>query len=78
MAGRAGAGGRERPGVDRRLVLVGQFGATGGDHLVEVGDDLRRFLRGQLVAAHRYSSRQRLVRWLRRNRAAIAVGTTPR
>jgi serine/threonine protein kinase len=40
-----------------------------------LGDDLRRFLRGQLVAAHRYSPRQRLARWLRRNRAAIAVGT---
>jgi len=40
-----------------------------------LGDDLRRFLRGQLVAAHRYSRGQRLARWLRRNRAAIVVAT---
>jgi hypothetical protein len=35
--------------------------------------DLRRFLTGQLVAAHRYSRRQRLRRFARRHRAALVV-----
>jgi eukaryotic-like serine/threonine-protein kinase len=35
--------------------------------------DLRRFLTGQLVAAHRYSTRDRLRRFARRHRAALAV-----
>jgi eukaryotic-like serine/threonine-protein kinase len=36
--------------------------------------DLRRFLTGQLVAAHRYSARDRLRRFARRHRAALLVG----
>jgi len=35
--------------------------------------DLRRFLTGQLVAAHRYSPRDRIRRFARRHRAALAV-----
>ncbi len=41
-----------------------------------LGDDLRRFLRGQLVAAHVYSRRERLVRWMRRHRVPLAVAGT--
>jgi tetratricopeptide (TPR) repeat protein len=40
----------------------------------ELADDLRRFQAGQLVGAHRYSLRQLVLRWLRRHRAAVAVG----
>jgi tRNA A-37 threonylcarbamoyl transferase component Bud32/WD40 repeat protein len=39
----------------------------------ELAVDLRRFLAGQLVAAHDYSTRERIVRWLRRHRVAATV-----
>jgi hypothetical protein len=39
----------------------------------ELATELRRFLTGQLVAAHPYSRRERLVRFVRRHRAALAV-----
>ena len=39
-----------------------------------LGEDLRRFLAGQLVAAHRYTRRQRLARFARRHRGALGVG----
>nr|MBA2538571.1 serine/threonine protein kinase [Deltaproteobacteria bacterium] len=35
--------------------------------------DLRRFFAGQLVVAHDYSTRERLVRWLRKHRVAATV-----
>src|SRR5262249_4400098 len=35
--------------------------------------DLKRFQTGQLVAAHRYSRRELLSRWLRRHRTAVGV-----
>jgi hypothetical protein len=38
-----------------------------------LGEDVRRFTTGQLVAAHRYTRRQRLVRFARRHRAALSV-----
>ncbi|HEV7557225.1 MAG TPA: serine/threonine-protein kinase, partial [Kofleriaceae bacterium] len=41
----------------------------------ELADELRRFTAGQLVAAHRYTLGERIARWLRRHRAAVAVGT---
>ncbi len=40
----------------------------------EFADDLRRFQTGQLVAAHRYSARERLGRLLHRYRGPLAVG----
>jgi hypothetical protein len=40
-----------------------------------LAEDVRRFLAGQLVAAHRYTTRQRIGRTLRRHRAAFAVAT---
>jgi len=40
---------------------------------VELAGDLRRFSSGRLVAAHRYSPRQLLGRWIARHRAAVAV-----
>ncbi len=37
-------------------------------------EDLRRFSTGQLVASHRYSTRERLVRFIKRHRGAVAIG----
>ncbi len=38
-----------------------------------LGEDVRRFLTGQLVAAHRYTRRQRIARFAKRHRAALSV-----
>ncbi len=38
-----------------------------------LGEDLGRFLTGQLVAAHRYTPRQKLVRLARKHRGALSV-----
>jgi hypothetical protein len=38
-----------------------------------LGEDVRRFLSGQLVAAHRYTRRERLGRFAKRHRAALSV-----
>jgi len=40
----------------------------------ELADDLRRFLAGQLVVAHRYTPKEMLARFVRRHRAALSVG----
>jgi len=40
----------------------------------EFADDLRRFLTGQLVGAHHYSSRERVIRFVRKHRTAFGVG----
>src|SRR5262249_25899035 len=39
----------------------------------ELAEDLRRFLTGQMVSAHRYSSAVRARRWLRRHRGQAVV-----
>jgi hypothetical protein len=39
----------------------------------ELVEDLQRFLTGRLVAAHTYTARERLVRWVRHNRALVTV-----
>ncbi len=39
----------------------------------ELADDLRRYVTGQLVVVYRYGWRERAWRWLRRNRAPVAV-----
>jgi len=41
-----------------------------------LAEDLQRFLTGQLVASHHYSASERLVRFVRKNRALVAVTTT--
>jgi len=43
-------------------------------HGGELADDLRRFLTGQLVAAHHYDRTTLFLRWLKRNRAPVIVG----
>ena len=39
----------------------------------ELASDLRRFMTGQLVLAHHYTRRQRLARFVSRNRAGVAI-----
>ena len=39
----------------------------------ELAEDLQRFLTGQLVASHHYSTRERIFRFIRRNRAPVAI-----
>jgi hypothetical protein len=40
-----------------------------------LAEDLQRFLTGQLVASHHYSRRERLVRFVRKNRSLVGVTT---
>ncbi len=40
----------------------------------ELASDLRRFLAGQLVAAHDYSAAERLAKFVRKHRVAVAIG----
>jgi WD40 repeat protein len=56
--------------VDKALAYddAGRYPDAGA--LVE---DLQRFLTGQLVASHRYSRRERLRRFVRKNRVAVTV-----
>ncbi|HUS33033.1 MAG TPA: serine/threonine-protein kinase [Kofleriaceae bacterium] len=42
-------------------------------HAGELADELRRFLTGQLVGAHRYTASQRLARFVRKHRAAVTI-----
>jgi tRNA A-37 threonylcarbamoyl transferase component Bud32/WD40 repeat protein len=42
-------------------------------HAGELASDLRRFLTGNLVSAHRYSALNLVARWARRHRAVLAV-----
>ncbi len=39
----------------------------------ELAQDLRRFVGGQLVMAHRYTTRERLARWFRAHRAIVTT-----
>ena len=39
-----------------------------------LAEELRRFQTGKLVAAHRYTVRERVTRFVRRHRAAVAIG----
>ena len=41
----------------------------------ELAEELRRFMTGQLVSAHRYTALQRVGRFVKRHRAAVAVAT---
>ncbi|HEU4730022.1 MAG TPA: protein kinase, partial [Kofleriaceae bacterium] len=40
----------------------------------EMAEELRRFEAGQLLGSREYSARELLARWIRRHRAAVAVG----
>ena len=41
---------------------------------LELAEDLRRFVAGQLVGAYQYSLRALVARWVKRNRAPVTVG----
>ena len=41
---------------------------------VQVAEELRRFQAGQLLRSREYSARELIARWIRRHRAAVAVG----
>ncbi len=43
-------------------------------HAGELADELRRFLTGSLVEAHRYTVLQRLGRFVKKHRAAVTIG----
>ena len=49
--------------TERRYKDAGQF-----------AEELKRFLTGQLVASHEYSRAERFVRFVRKHRAAVAIG----
>ncbi len=40
----------------------------------ELADELRRFMTGQLVQSHQYTAVQRIVRFVKRHRAAVTIG----
>jgi hypothetical protein len=66
------------PGAPADLVaIVGKalaFAAAGRyPDAGALGEDVRRFLAGQLVAAHHYTRRQHVARFARRHRAPLAV-----
>jgi tetratricopeptide (TPR) repeat protein len=68
------------PGMPRDLVaIVGKAMAyAAADRYPsarQLAEDLKKFQTGKLVGAHRYSRWQLLRRWIRRHRAAVAVGT---
>jgi tetratricopeptide (TPR) repeat protein/tRNA A-37 threonylcarbamoyl transferase component Bud32 len=42
-------------------------------HAGELADELRRFLTGQLVSAHRYTNFQRFARFVKKHRAAVTI-----
>jgi serine/threonine protein kinase len=44
-------------------------------HAGELADELRRFLTGQLVSAHRYTTVQRIRRYVKKHRAAVMIAT---
>ncbi len=56
--------------VDR---AIARDRATRYPSAAELASDLRRFMTGQLVLAHHYTRRQRLARFVARNRAGVTV-----
>jgi len=66
------------PGAPRELVAIVDtalaFGPVNYADATEFAEDVRRFSAGQLVASHRYSWRERAWRFVRKHRAAVAIG----
>ena len=66
-------------GVSRELVAITTkaLSPKPEDRYANAGElaaDVRRFLAGQLVAAHVYTPRERLAKWVRRHRIAVTIG----
>jgi hypothetical protein len=71
---------RAAPGVPAELVAIVDKALAADPkhryaHAGDLAEDLRRFLTGQLVAAHRYTSWQRFTRFAKRHRAVLGVAT---
>jgi hypothetical protein len=61
-----------------RTIALKAMAAKRDDRYADAGalaSDLRRFLAGQLVAAHVYTTRERLARWLRKHRLVVAIAS---
>jgi serine/threonine protein kinase len=68
------------PGVPAELATIVDHALAPGDderyHTARgFAEDLDRFLKGQLVASHRYSRRERYARWLKRHRLSVTIAT---
>jgi len=66
------------PGIPRDLLtIVDKAMARERDHRYAnagaLGEDLKRFFRGQLVASHAYTRSELVRRWLRKHRAVVSV-----
>jgi serine/threonine protein kinase/tetratricopeptide (TPR) repeat protein len=66
------------PGAPTDLVAIVEraMAAYPGERYADAGElatELRRFLTGQLVSAHRYTAGERLGRFVRRHRAAVTI-----
>jgi tetratricopeptide (TPR) repeat protein len=67
------------PGAPEDLVAIveramAQVPANRYPNAGELAEELRRFLTGQLVSAHRYTRFQRLARFVKKHRAAVTIG----
>ncbi|MEO8703568.1 MAG: protein kinase [Kofleriaceae bacterium] len=67
------------PGIPRDLVAIVERAmaaepAQRYPQAGELADELRRFLTGQLVSAHRYTTWQRLARWIKKHQGAVTIG----
>ncbi|HEY0479846.1 MAG TPA: serine/threonine-protein kinase [Kofleriaceae bacterium] len=68
------------PGAPTDLVAIVEraMAAAPGERYHDAGElatELRRFLTGQLVSAHRYTAGERVGRFVRRHRAAVTIAT---
>ncbi len=68
------------PGVPAELAtIVDRALAPGTDvryrDAAGFAEDLDRFLKGQLVASHRYSRRERVGRWLKRHKISVTIAS---
>src|SRR5262249_29564498 len=66
------------PGVPPELSTIvdkalAQDPQTRYPNATSLAEDLVRFLTGQLVGSHRYSTRERLLRFMRQNRVPVTV-----
>ncbi len=70
---------RERRVPPELAAIVNRAMAASPDdrypHAGELADELHRFLTGKLVESHRYTAMQRVMRFVRKHRAAVTIAT---